>query len=842
MANPMIELQGTNYQRREVYSMGWNGVNLSKMKVYAASGGGLLAVTRDEKKIVAANESELRPKIDIYTLSGIKLSSIVWNRESIAGMGWTDEERLVIVTRNGNAFVYSAKGREEFQFSLGREARDAGVYEAKIWGTGMAVMTNDFQILALNYFQNMSAEGNKAPEAPKFRLLGDSELKEAPTCWAIIEPQHSTSLSTEVILATRSTTMIVDVTGCHDQMTTNYGTMLVASTSPNGKYLACYTSSSSVLIFTSDLSKKLTEYVTEYKVPPEQIEWCAEDAIACYWTDLKAFVVIRVKSGNDTKPSGDGVFPYDLPLVLVPECDGIRIITNEKTEFLQKVPDANESIFAIGSTSPPAMLFDAYDLFQKRNPRADDTIRAVSADLEYAVSQCLAAAANESQYQVQRDLLRAASYGKAFLDSSFDSEKFTEMCKTIRILNALREFNVGLPITYGQYERLGVKTIINRLVDRHQHLLALKISEYQGLKADKVLVHWACSKVIGSPKDEDPNEVLELIVRKLKDLPGISYAEIASTAHRNQKTELATKLLDYEPRASEQVPLLLFMQQDDLALRKAIDSGDTDLVFSVVLSIKRKSKRAEDFFRALKNQPVSLHLLMSYCKQQGDLSLLRDIQMNLDHNSSDAGFTTLHEAYSQVDLPERIDCLGQAYAIFSRNKDTFTAKLTEEQIKLLHIQKDLEASYGGSFVDGSISDTLFALIVKDQSNRANKLRSDFKVPDKRFWWIKVRALAEIKDWAALEKFSKEKKPPIGFEPFVDVCLEAHAVDEATRYIPKIQTAANRAVYWARVGHAEEAIESAKLSKEVNVFKEIRNILGGNAKARDIIDGYIAQMS
>ena len=37
------------------------------------------------------------------------------------------------------------------------------------------------------------------------------------------------------------------------------------------------------------------------------------------------------------------------------------------------------------------------------------------------------------------------------------------------------------------------------------------------------------------------------------------------------------QLLDYEPRASEQVPLLLKMGQLAPALNKAIDSGDTDL-------------------------------------------------------------------------------------------------------------------------------------------------------------------------------------------------------------------------------------------------------------------------
>ncbi|CAG8835842.1 4656_t:CDS:2, partial [Racocetra persica] len=51
-------------------------------------------------------------------------------------------------------------------------------------------------------------------------------------------------------------------------------------------------------------------------------------------------------------------------------------------------------------------------------------------------------------------------------------------------------------------------------------------------------------------------------------------------------------LLDYEPRAADQVPLLISMQEDELALIKAIESGDTDLV---MLHLKRKLPLAEFF-------------------------------------------------------------------------------------------------------------------------------------------------------------------------------------------------------------------------------------------------------
>ncbi len=46
------------------------------------------------------------------------------------------------------------------------------------------------------------------------------------------------------------------------------------------------------------------------------------------------------------------------------------------------------------------------------------------------------------------------------------------------------------------------------------------------------------------------------------------------------------QLLNYEPQAADQVPLLLEMKEDKLALTKAVTSGDTDLGVLTKLSSK----------------------------------------------------------------------------------------------------------------------------------------------------------------------------------------------------------------------------------------------------------------
>lgn len=46
------------------------------------------------------------------------------------------------------------------------------------------------------------------------------------------------------------------------------------------------------------------------------------------------------------------------------------------------------------------------------------------------------------------------------------------------------------------------------------------------------------------------------------------------------------QLIDYEPRAHQQVPLLLKLGEERAALHKAVESGNTDLVYTVILHLR----------------------------------------------------------------------------------------------------------------------------------------------------------------------------------------------------------------------------------------------------------------
>jgi hypothetical protein len=42
------------------------------------------------------------------------------------------------------------------------------------------------------------------------------------------------------------------------------------------------------------------------------------------------------------------------------------------------------------------------------------------------------------------------------------------MCRILRVLNAVRHPDIGIPITYGQYCKLEADVLVDRLINRHR--------------------------------------------------------------------------------------------------------------------------------------------------------------------------------------------------------------------------------------------------------------------------------------------------------------------------------------------------------------------------------------
>ena len=58
---------------------------------------------------------------------------------------------------------------------------------------------------------------------------------------------------------------------------------------------------------------------------------------------------------------------------------------------------------------------------------------------------------------------QAATFGKSFLTDT-SPQAFVTMCRTLRVLNAVRDYMVGVPLTYGQYPFKDFEVINSQLL------------------------------------------------------------------------------------------------------------------------------------------------------------------------------------------------------------------------------------------------------------------------------------------------------------------------------------------------------------------------------------------
>jgi vacuolar protein sorting-associated protein 16 len=515
-----------------------------------------------------------------------------------------------------------------------------------------------------------------------------------------------------------------------------------------------------------------------------------------------------------------------------------------------------EEIFKLGSTSPASVLLDAVDQLEKKSPKADDNIQLIRPNLVEAVDACVKAAGHEFSVHWQKQLLKAASFGKSVLDL-YNSDDFVEMCETLRVLNAVRFYEIGLPISYDQFLRLTPEKLVQRLINRHEYLLALRISEYLRLPTDRIYIHWACQKVRVSVDDEDT--ICRLIVQKLTGKRGISFEEIARAAHDEGRGRLATQLLNYEPRAGRQVPLLLSMEEDEIALDRAIESGDTDLVFFVLLHLKKKLPLAS-FFRVINNRPVATALVESSAREQ-DRELLKDLYYQ-DDRRVDGANVIIGESLRQRDALSKIDKLKLAAKLLQDSKESILeVKALEENMKLLRTQEALEKDLNESFADLSVNETIFKLTRLGNWAKAKKVQSDFKVSEKTVWWLRLRALVVRRDWVEIEELAKQKKSPIGWEvsallfplpllrvvyniyqqPFFNEVLSAGNTKGASIFIPKCThlPVTDRIEMWVKCGLLVKAGEEAFRARDVNSLEVLKSKATGSAVNE--IERMIAQL-
>uniref|UniRef100_A0A1I8IC97 Vacuolar protein sorting-associated protein 16 homolog n=1 Tax=Macrostomum lignano TaxID=282301 RepID=A0A1I8IC97_9PLAT len=509
-----------------------------------------------------------------------------------------------------------------------------------------------------------------------------------------------------------------------------------------------------------------------------RMAWCANAAVMLVWADQRCLLptVRSDRFANRLDEFHEGEGDSGAPL-LVPEFDGLRLLTAERHDLLRPLPRPVEQLFNIACVSPATVLLLAHDTISgqaRTETAAYELFLTIESDADKlaAVRCCLEAARFIAWPPDQKRVLRAARTGLALLPPKYSREHRTdELCQQLRLLNNLR-FNesIGLPLTHAQFSRLGLGVLIDRLLNRRLHEFAfracelLRLSESDGQA--RVMMHWAECQIdtlpplvgagvdIGeSREDAQASDALVAdIVKFVGQRPGVNYARLAGKAARLNRPGLARRLLDFETRSQDQVLLKLHNMRSEL-----------------------------DLAGIMRKQPVAMALYQqAYCAS--DPAALLD----QEDRRSDLAALELRRAFDSTEAARRQELLGSAASRFTEAGLPALAKECQLAAQLLERQRKLERDLSAQqFAGLSLHATLARLLGNGSEKLAESLRREFEVPEKRWWQLQVTALAKSGRFTELRRLS-ERKSPIGYAPFVNACLDAGNEAEAVALLPRVE--------------------------------------------------------
>ena len=406
-----------SYSRRRLCAMRWDAAPdphwLSKCTSAVLPAGGPIALLTGDGSMPGA-------RMQIFSGAGDLLSAWEWDFGRVRALGWTSAVELACVLEGGRVMLWSVRGQRSADFALAEHIGHQEVLQCELFSTGLILLTKSLQLYALLSFTQRTVI-----------QLPDPRLATPPTAMAVLEkPENAASSSTSnttplapataeptgsaaalaascpsVLLATTSRTILhIDPYECQDQLLTS-GPFLRLSASPNGKFVAAFSASGNLLVMSSDFSRHLSELSTHSNEPPRHLAWCGSDSLLLPWGSTLLMV----------GPYGDSVrFEYNHNPLLHAEIDGVRIITNDATELLHRVPEQTELIFTPGSLAPAARLVEACTAFNQGDARCDELLCSLEGEMASAVICCIHASRYEIDTDAQKDLLRSAAFGKAY--------------------------------------------------------------------------------------------------------------------------------------------------------------------------------------------------------------------------------------------------------------------------------------------------------------------------------------------------------------------------------------------------------------------------------------------
>lgn len=714
----------------------------------------------------------------------------------------------------------------------------------------------------------------------------DSENMISFVAIAVLARFHTTSRHPDVFISTSDNSVVIVNTATTEMIDINcrariQSPIVSMSFAPNGRFLACFTQNSVLTVISTTFETKVLDFDTSEgsSSPPLDMKWCGEDSVVLHWKKLGVLMV---------GPYGDWLrFPFDNVenLYIIPEVDCCRVITDHSVEILQRVPPTTAALMRIGSIEPSAMLLDASDAFDAGSPASDEAARAITKTglLMEAVESCTEAATKEYDIGMQKRLLKAASYGMHFSyknpseastmggsvdfhdpldDITMPSEtaiKFTTAAKTLRILNALRDPSIGFILTVAQFDHITPTGVVARLVAMKRPALASSISRYLGLPTSVQLFARACKAAafVASDKSNSDAHTAEVAIRIINENSDKSttqsgncgaYATVALAANRAGRSGVANLLLMLETSVADKVPALIATGSFADAMAVATSARDAEFIFLTLMEYEKScmagatdhSAGQHAFIGTVisKFTPEGFNTLRRYLETMPDIKNVMNLLLRAQKSTSAGSAMAKKAMQSDLDPSERLKLLAECSRIYGLGKDSgFHKSCIDDQIELLKDQDILRRKYNNPDValpGSSVTQTMNSVIRaaafnKRESNKllddADKIARKFRVPEKRVWYVKVKALSESEQWPQLRILSDSKtKPPIGYKPFAMAAIRGkQAVGEIMRYVDRVNGAEERYELFCEARLWKKAVEEGLKLRDMRRIANVKSL-------------------
>ncbi|CAI5757523.1 unnamed protein product [Candida verbasci] len=757
--------------------------------------------------------------IEIYSTSGIKISSIIYNSSNTDYINTFlfKEEDLVVILNNGKYRYYDdlMGNFNEFNFldglnfmtNIKTEAKEdvnsrlitnlenneteeiINIIEVKIFQQFMFIrLENKLIITDLDNYVNY--------EIP---LGGYSSVD--ITTFTISESQINFTYKNTII--TIKIDLLLNSYEFIDQELTD-GPFNKISISPNGKLISLQ-QQKKIFVISSKYDQVLLEYdCSNESSLPYQIEWCGNDAIILSFKDeikligpsqqsISFFYDIEDEEEFDLNNLLTTNLDYTIP-ILQTCSDGLRIITSNKIQILSRVSDKFVDMYQIGSTEPSSLLVDCIDKFQTNASKSNANISLLQNEnlLLKAIDDCLDVALEEFNVIWQKRSLKAVSFGKIYYNDVFDSDKYLNVLNSVKVLNQLRSPEIGLFLTYNEILEIGWENVIKMLLRRNQHALAIKIIEILKLSNVKPLVyiHWCCYKIRKEMNMSD-EELYKIIYERLTSMTKgknlISVEAICDIADEEGRTNLCKLLINLEPNIIEKILKYIEFDNLELALIKSFQFGDFDLMISILYYLQNKLSISQ-FFKILNQNeiiesseineilPISGELLGSnWSKTLGKSSEYLEKFLKHEDKSDELIYLRLNNFWTSEnsDYYNRYKELLTKYA--NKSKIKRIQRSFSRELQVLDLQKKMNEIYQTEsfYNETSLVNILIKLIKMNQIKTCQKVIKEFNISQEKLWFLILNTYSTLEEFDRLYEFafgsmdSITGKSPIGFEPFVD---------------------------------------------------------------------------